>query len=464
MRIFKNPEPAVRNMISSASANRLATVARRVRGGVGLPVAFVIATLLALALSPASRADEPAAAAIDPGASLAALSEQARVRLQASPRVVLAPASAEVFRDLEGLEEPRGERIPNYLRALAATHPGAVQPMIRLLQAVLWHGAVPPETKLAMGLRIAQINRSPYLASHLDRYLRAMPQGPGLLAQVSSAATLESTPSLALGYAEKLTRNVNGVSKDDFRQVRAHFNDSQIVELTFTVCYFNYLARFAEGLNLPVEPWALDSAFTPPQAAHDAPFARVALVSDLQVSEVERMVERMRKFGVQRGSGLGLANSLRAMLLSPAIGGAWMDYMMAVRDGTQMDREMNLHVSFAVSMANGCRYCTLHQVQGLRRLEVSPTKLMQMKKDDSALTPRELTAVQFARKLTAKPSEVTNTDYDRLRAEFGDRGAFELLLQTCTFAFMNRFTDGLQLPSEDEAIKIYREVYGGDWN
>jgi hypothetical protein len=25
---------------------------------------------------------------------------------------------------------------------------------------------------------------------------------------------------------------------------------------------------------------------------------------------------------------------------------------------------------------------------------------------------------------------------------------------------MNRFTDGLRLPSEDEAIKTYREVYG----
>ena len=35
-----------------------------------------------------------------------------------------------------------------------------------------------------------------------------------------------------------------------------------------------------------------------------------------------------------------------------------------------------------------------------------------------------------------------------------------MLLQTCNFAFMNRFTDGLQLPSEDEAIKVYHETYG----
>jgi hypothetical protein len=35
-----------------------------------------------------------------------------------------------------------------------------------------------------------------------------------------------------------------------------------------------------------------------------------------------------------------------------------------------------------------------------------------------------------------------------------------VLLQTSAFSFMNRFTDGLRLPSEDEAIRVYKEVYG----
>jgi len=28
---------------------------------------------------------------------------------------------------------------------------------------------------------------------------------------------------------------------------------------------------------------------------------------------------------------------------------------------------------------------------------------------------------------------------------------------------MNRLTDGLRLPSEDEAVRVYRETYGSDW-
>jgi alkylhydroperoxidase family enzyme len=85
---------------------------------------------------------------------------------------------------------------------------------------------------------------------------------------------------------------------------------------------------------------------------------------------------------------------------------------------------------------------------------------MQMKKDDSALTPRELKAVKFARQLTRRPFAMTDSHYQSLKTEFGVQGALDLLLQTCNFAFMNRFTDGLRLPSEDEAVKVYLEVYG----
>jgi len=130
------------------------------------------------------------------------------------------------------------------------------------------------------------------------------------------------------------------------------------------------------------------------------------------------------------------------------------------RQSWSIDRNIQLQVSFAVSNANGCRYCTLHQVLGLRRLGVEPAKLLAMKKEDSTLTPRELTAVEFARKLTKEPSSITDADFTKVKNEFGEQGAVEIILQTGAFAFMNRFTDNLGLPSEDEAVKTYQEVYG----
>ena len=248
----------------------------------------------------------------------------------------------------------------------------------------------------------------------------------------------------------------------NFKPRARNSNDAQIVELTMTTAFFNYFIRYCEGANLPVEKWALDEPIANITATKfEAPTARVSLVSDAQMNAAAEVLAAAKEQAASpNGLGLGMANSQRAFLLVPAITKAWRSYTNSTREYNSVNREIKLHVSFAVSMANGCRYCTLHQVLGLRRLKVDPAKLMAMAKDDAALTSRELNAVTLARKLTRDPAKVTKADYAALVAEFKEQGALELLLQTCNFAYMNRFTDGLRLPSEDEAIEVYHETYG----
>jgi hypothetical protein len=50
------------------------------------------------------------------------------------------------------------------------------------------------------------------------------------------------------------------------------------VELTMTVCFFNYFDRLTEALNLPLEPWVLDSPAKLQAATSQLPSARVALI------------------------------------------------------------------------------------------------------------------------------------------------------------------------------------------
>ena len=262
-------------------------------------------------------------------------------------------------------------------------------------------------------------------------------------------------------YAELLTNDIHGVSDADFAKTRGFYNDSQIVELTMTVCFFNYFTRMVEALNLPIEDWVLTSAKTPNIVPFSAPQARIGLVSDKELDAGSLALNNAKQTQDPKQSlGVGIANSQRAMMRVPDFQATWRDYGTANRAGWTIDRNIQLQISFAVSMANGCRYCTLHQVLGLRRLGVEVGKLMAMKKDDSALTPRELTAVEFARKLTKQPNSTTDADFAKLKKEFGEQGAVEVIMQTGNFAFMNRFTDGLRLPSEDEAVKTYQEVYG----
>lgn len=414
-----------------------------------ITLSLIIAALCSTALAQTERAL----------VSLATLNQMAQQKLNAQPNVPLADEKSEVCAGADVLE---AGKVPNYARALALL-PNAAKPFAGAFKAYLYHGTIAPEIKLALGVRIAQVYGSVYPAIHLQRLLRASDKGQKLLArlQANDLASLSSSEQAALRYAELLTRDIHGVSDAEFQKTRGYFNDSQIVELTMTTAFFNYFLRFCEGTNLPLEKWALAEPIARVSAPQfEPPAARVALVSNAQMSAA---AETLASADVQarnpQGLGLGIANSQRAFLLVPDITRAWRGYTGATREYNSVNREIKLHVSFAISMANGCRYCTLHQVQGLRRLGVDPAKLVAMAKDDAALSPRELVAVTFARKITRNPTKLTKDDYVALVNEFKEQGALEVLLQCGNFAYMNRFTDGLRLPSEDEAIKIYQETY-----
>jgi AhpD family alkylhydroperoxidase len=420
------------------------------------PFRIVVFALAAACAFPALAA--PAPQALVPVKTLLV---EAKARVGGTPRVPLGVVEPSTLTEAQRLLGPEA---PSYARVLAA-RPELVVPFAEVPATFLFKGTLPTEVKAAMGLRIAQVNHSPYVAAHMHRLLGGTSNGTALRDAIGSGS-LASVPAdvrAALEYGESLTRNIHGVEPEQFARTRGHFNDAQIVELTFTTCWMNYWTRFAEGLRLPVEAWALSGMTLPKEKAESDAYkgtARVALISDEEIAATSAAAAAARSpESPTRSLGLGLANSQRAMLRVPALGQAWRTWGVTNREKATVGRDILLQVSFAVSMANGCRYCTLHQVLGLRRLGVEPAKLVAMKKDDASLTPRELAAVTFARALTERPGGVTDAEYAALATALGDQGALEVLMQTCNFAFMNRFTDGLALPSEDEAIKVYREIY-----
>ena len=411
---------------------------------------FLIAALVAAVPSHAADALRP----------LDALEQAARARVDATARVALAdPAGG----PLDPALRLFGPDVPNVVKAMSLVPEGA-RPLADMWRAVLFEGHVATTTRAAMGLRVAQVLDSPYVAAHSVRVLAGSPQSKAWQAYFTSGADTALTPRqrLAVAYAESLTRDVHGITDDRFTEIRAHFTDGEIVELTIVVAFFNHLARFSEALRVPVEPWALATPTSPlPYVAEDAGAPRVSLISDAEIAATTAAAAAAKDAAAQKaGLGLGMANSMRAMFRAPGLALPWRTFMATLREHEQVGRDVKLQVSLAVSTMNGCRYCVRHQVLGLRRIGVDPARLVALQKDDSVLTARERAAVVFARQVTSAPAAVSDADWNALTTTFGDRGALEVLLQTCTFAFMNRFTDNLKLPSEDEAVKVYQETYG----
>lgn len=383
-----------------------------------------------------AEAASSAATSLPEGKSLSALIQEAHTRVDSPSWAALETPDSSGVRDVDDVEAPVTGRTLNSVRAIARL-PRLAKPLGHMYRAVLFDGSVPRATKMAMGIQVAEITGSPYLAAHLQRLLRATDGGQELLTKLQKSRTASSTDaesaqSLALDYAEWLTRDIAGVTDERFRKMRPYYTDAQIVELTTTVAFFNFYSRFVEALHLPIEAWVFNTNPVLPPAGPAPASARVTLLNDQIIAWAKSA--RPNPY-----------NSARAMYLVPSIAEAWNALLGGIQKDSAVGSEMLRQVSFAVSQANGCRYCSMHQVRFLKEIGVSPAKLLAMEKDDSALTPKELTAVHFARMVTRQPTSVTGGDWQKLKTEFGEQGALEVLSYACGFNFMNRFTDNLVL-------------------
>jgi len=395
------------------------------------------------------------------------LEAEGRASTSAQPRVSVEGDGNGLIAAVDDLEPSGTGRVPNFVRAFSG-RPGVPASVAHLMRVVLYSGSVRPETKMAMGIRVAQLDNSPYVAAYLEHMLRATGGGTSTLARLRSGgeAGLSHEERMALRYATAVSTNASGIEDSEYRRVRALFDDSQMVELTLSVCFFNYFTRMANAFNLPVESWTLEFAARSPGHDYVPPAGRVAVLDDSRLallSKDDASFKDAEKRG-QSSMGIGLPHGERIMLWSPDVPQAWWDYGRVLGPSVTIPRILLRYTSLAVSTANGCRYCTLHVLLGLRRAGVDPSKLLEMRTDDSVLSSDERSVVNFARKLTHHPELVGGQDFREVEEAFGSKGAADIVLQTSYFAFMNRFNDAMRTPSEDLALQNYREIYGADWH
>lgn len=112
-----------------------------------------------------------------------------------------------------------------------------------------------------------------------------------------------------------------------------------------------------------------------------------------------------------------------------------------------------------VSMLNQCDYCVEHHYQGYRRLINDDTKaesvLDAMRTGDLSLVfdDNEICLFDYAKKLTLKPSNVSLTDFEKMKdAGFDDGAVLEANQVIAYFNYANRTVLGLGVELEEEDI------------
>ncbi len=120
------------------------------------------------------------------------------------------------------------------------------------LTAVRQKSSLPGDLRELVIMLVAHLNGAPYEADQ---------HAPIALREGLSRAQLDALPHwersdlfsprerAVLGYTQAMTREIR-VSDDLFADIRRHFDEKKLVELTATIAAYNMVSRFLEALRI----------------------------------------------------------------------------------------------------------------------------------------------------------------------------------------------------------------------
>ena len=88
------------------------------------------------------------------------------------------------------------------------------------------------------------------IGSAVGRAVGVTAEQVGDLSRYRESNAFNEVEKLVVAYAEKMTLTPVEVPADMFAELRRHFDDAQIVELTAEIAWENYRARFNHALDI----------------------------------------------------------------------------------------------------------------------------------------------------------------------------------------------------------------------
>ena len=154
----------------------------------------------------------------------------------------------EHYRDTRGF-------IPNSILTMQR-RPKIAEAFMALNQAVLYEGTVSEELKMLVSLISSQASGCRYCQAHMANLSSIYHASAEKIAAVWSyeeSPLFSDAERAALGFAFKASIIPNMADAADFDALKAHFTESEIVEITATVALFGYLNRWNDTMATEIE-------------------------------------------------------------------------------------------------------------------------------------------------------------------------------------------------------------------
>ena len=161
--------------------------------------------------------------------------------------------TAEIGALYDALLQQRGV-VPNMFKTLANS-PALLQGIIAFLKPIVSDGALPGWYKELIAVRICLLHKFEYgIRAHS---LSAKQKGARDV-QIGALQDFEHGPfsdaeKLGFRYADRLHTS-NDIDDTFYAQLKAAYNDLQIMELTAVAAAFEFFPRFIGALQIPITP------------------------------------------------------------------------------------------------------------------------------------------------------------------------------------------------------------------
>ncbi len=142
-------------------------------------------------------------------------------------------------------------KIPEWARVMAHK-PTILKEFFDLFKVVMGPGEVEELTKWRVAHQTSVLNKCDYCVDVTELKLKSMGLDEEKINDVltDDMNSLSEKDKAAVYYAQETTLKASEVEDSVFENLRRHYTDTQIVEITSVIGFFNYINRFNDALRV----------------------------------------------------------------------------------------------------------------------------------------------------------------------------------------------------------------------
>ena len=159
-------------------------------------------------------------------------------------------ATQQIFQDF--IDKKGG--VPSWARVMAH-RPEILKNFIQLFTTIMGPGLVEQDNKWKCANAVSHLNKCQYCIGVVEGMLGKLGVLPENIKDVTTdeKANLKPDEKIAVRYAEAVTKDAVNIPSEISEELKKHYNEAQIVEITSAIGLFNYINRFNDALGVRPE-------------------------------------------------------------------------------------------------------------------------------------------------------------------------------------------------------------------